>query len=196
MSKSLFERTSLKLGSNSQYDKSKSRLISDPDIYIFLEKVIRDGVSFIFNRYSKAKNNYFKSYDPKQDSRHIYLSENNYHGYETSKFFSSSGFKWIDSKEIGLREYTSNSSEGCLLEVGLEYPKKLQELHNDYPLAPNKIEINRELLSEYQLKIAYLYDIPIGNVKKLMPNAFDKEKYVIYYENVKLYLRLGLKQKK
>ena len=139
-----------------------------------------------------------KSYDPKQDSRHIYLNGNNFYGYETSKFFSSSGFKWIDSKEIGfgLREYTSNSSEGCVLEVGLEYPKKLQELHNNYPLAPNKVEINREMLSEYQLKIAYLYDIPTGNVKKLVPKALDKEKYVIYYENVKLYLRLGLKLKK
>ena len=158
--------------------------------------MIRDGVSYIFNKYSKAKNKYLKSYYPKQDSRHIYLNGNNFYGYETSKFFSSSGFKWIDSKEIGLSEYTSNSSEGCVLEVGLEYPKKLQELHNDYPLAPNKVEINREMLSEYQLKIAFLYDIPIGNVKKLVPKALDKEKYVIYYENVKLYLRLGLKLKK
>ena len=52
------------------------------------------------------------------------------------------------------------------------------------------------MLSEYQLKIADLYNIPIGNVKKLMPNFFDKEKYVIHYENLQLYLRLGLKRKK
>ena len=137
-----------------------------------------------------------KSYDPKQDSRHIYLNGNNFYGYETFKFFSSSEFKWIDSKEIGLSEYTSNSSKGCVLEVGLEYSKKLRELHIDYPLTPNKIEINREMLSEYQLKITYLYDIPIGNVKKLVANVLDKEKYVIYYEHFKLYLRLGLKLKK
>ena len=50
------------------------------------------------------------------------------------------------------------------------------------------------MLSEYQLKIDDLYNIPIGNVKKLVPNLFDKEKkYVIDYENLKLYLRLGLK---
>ena len=50
------------------------------------------------------------------------------------------------------------------------------------------------MLSEYQLKIDDLYNIPIGNVKKLVPNFFDKEKkYVIDYENLKLYLRLGLK---
>ena len=47
-----------------------------------------------------------------------------------------------------------------------------------------------------KLKIADLYNIPIGNVKKLIPNFFDKEKYVIRYENSKLYLRLGLRLKK
>ena len=49
------------------------------------------------------------------------------------------------------------------------------------------------MLSEYQLKISDLYNIPIGNVKKVVPNFFDKEKYVIQYENLQPYLRLGLK---
>ena len=43
------------------------------------------------------------------------------------------------------------------------------------------------MLSEYQIKIADLYNIPIGNIKKLLPNLFDEEKYVIHYENLKLY---------
>ena len=51
------------------------------------------------------------------------------------------------------------------------------------------------MLSGYQLKIADFSNIPIGNVKKLVPNFFDKEKYVIHYENLKLYLKLGLKLK-
>ena len=50
------------------------------------------------------------------------------------------------------------------------------------------------MLSDNQLKITDLYNIAIGNIKKLVPNFFDKEKYVIHYENLKLYLRLGLKQ--
>ena len=72
----------------------------------------------------------------------------------------------------------------------------MRQLHNDYLLAPDKIEIKREMLFEYQLKIADLCNIPIGNVKKLVPNFFDKEKYLIHYENLQLYLRLGLKIKK
>ena len=67
--------------------------------------------------------------------------------------------------------------KGCVLQVDLECPKELRELHNDFPLTPDKIEIKREMLSEYQLKIADLYNIPIGNVKKLLPNFFDKESY-------------------
>ena len=55
--------------------------------------------------------------------------------------------------------------EGYVLEVDLKYPKELHELHNDYSLVPDKVKIKWEIMSEYQLKITNLYDIPIGNVK-------------------------------
>ena len=67
--------------------------------------------------------------------------------------------------EFDLNKNTSNNSKGCVLEVDLEYPKELRELRNDYPLAPDKIEIKREMLSNYQIKVAGFYNIPIGNVK-------------------------------
>ena len=111
-----------------------------------------------------------------------------------SKFLPTSGFKWIDLKEFDSNKYTSNSSKGCISEFNLKYPKELPKLHNDNPLAPDKIK--REMLSYYQLKIADLYNIPIGNVEILEPNFFDKEKYVLHHENLQLYLRVGLKLKK
>ena len=89
------------------------------------------------------------------------------------KFLPTSGFKWIVPKEFDLNKYTSNSSKGCVLQVGLEYPEELKELDNDHPLAPDKLEIKRKMLSDYQLQIADLYNIPNGNVKKLVPNFFD-----------------------
>ena len=46
-------------------------------------------------------------------------------------------------KEFDLSKHTSNSSKGCVLEVDLEYPKELRELHNHYPLASVKLEIER-----------------------------------------------------
>ena len=157
---------------------------------------MRGGVSYISNRYSKANNKYLKSYDPKQESKHIYLDANNLYGYALSNFCPTSGFKWIDPKEFDLNKYTSNSSKGCVLQVDLEYSNELRELHNDYPSAPDKIEITGEMLFDYQLRIVDPYNIPMGNVKKLMPNFFDKGEYVIHYENFQLYLRSGFKLKK
>ena len=63
---------------------------------------------------------------------------------------------------------------------------------NDYPLAPDKYEIKREMLSNSQLKIAG-DDISIPNVKKLVPNFLTKKQYMIHHKNLQLYLRLGLK---
>ena len=76
---------------------------------------------------------------------------------------------------MDLNKYNSNSSKCCVLKVDLEYPKELQELHNDYQLAPDKTEIKREMLSDYQLKISNLYNAPFDNIKKLVPNFFDKK---------------------
>ena len=95
------------------------------------------------------------------------------HGYTVSKFLLTSGFKWIDPKEFDLNKYTNNSSKGCVLEIDLEYPKELHELHSDYPLVPDEIEIKREMLSEYQLNTADLYNIRFNNVINLLPNFFD-----------------------
>ena len=159
-------------------------------MYIFFEKIERrNSISYISNRYSKAYNKYLKYYDPKQESKHIiYLDANNIHGYAMSKFLLTSTFIWIDAKEFDLTKYTTSSSKGCVFEVDLKYPKELRELHYIVP--------SKKMLSEYQLRIDDLYKIPISNVRKLIPNFFDKEKYMIYYENLKLYLRLGLKLKK
>ena len=97
-----------------------------------------------------------KFYDPKQESKHsIHLDTNDLYGYAISKFIPTNGFIWIDPKELDLNKYTSNSSKGCVLEADLEYPKEIRELHNDYPLAPYKIEIKREMLYDYQLKIKH-----------------------------------------
>ena len=73
--------------------KIQLELIADPDMYILFKKGTRGGISYISNRYSKAKNKYMKSYDPKQESQHIDLDANNLYGYTMSKFLPASGFK-------------------------------------------------------------------------------------------------------
>ena len=90
----------------------------------------------------------------------------------------------------------SNSSTGYILEVDLEYPQELHDIHNDYALAREKINIPKEWLSDYCLKIANIYNITTGKVKKLVPNLINKNTQVIHYRNLQQRLELGIKLKK
>ena len=83
-----------------------------------------------------------------------------------------------------------------ILEVDLEYPKELHELHNDYPLAAEKMKVTKEMLSPYCKNIQDKFGIRIGQVAKLIPTLASKKNYVLHYRNLQLYLSLGLKIKK
>ena len=85
------------------------------------------------------------------------------------------------------------SEIGYIFEFDLKYPKKLHELHIDYPLAPEKLAVSSDMLSTYCKNIADEYDIKVGDVKKLIPNLGNKTKYVLHYRNLQLYLSLGMK---
>ena len=176
--------------------KIKLKLIPHSKMFIFFEKCTKAAISGSSHGYSKANNEYIKSCDSKEQAKHlIYLDANNLYGYAVSKFLPTGDFKWIDPKQLDLNECTSNSSKRFVLDVDLVYPKQLWELHIVYFLVPDKIEIKEEKLSKYQILIADFYNIPILNVIKLVPNFFDKEKYVLHYENLHLYVRLGLRLK-
>ena len=66
-------------------------------------------------------------------------------------------------------------------------------MHNDYPLAPEKLAVSSDMLSKYCKKIADKYEIKVGDVKKLIPNLGNKTNYVVHYKNLQLYLSLGMK---
>ena len=120
-------------------------LTSDAGMYLFFEKVMRRVVSNIYKRYSKVNNKCLKSSYPEKESKHMLcLDTNNLYGYVMYRFLTTSGLKWIDPKEFNLNKYASNSSKGYVLEVTLEYPKESFKLHNDYVLAPDKIEIKEK----------------------------------------------------
>ena len=75
-----------------------------------------------------------------------------------------------------------------MLEVDLKYPDELHELHNDYPLAPEKLEISHNMLSNYCSGIPNKYDIKIDGVNQLVPTFSSKSKYVLHYRNLQLHL--------
>ena len=145
----------------------KLEKLLDIDKYLFIEKGLRGGISYIAKRYAKANNKYTENYDPKKSSMFItYLDMNNLHGWAMSEYLPYGGFKWIknvDKFDVNLM--SKKSDIGYFLEVGLEYPEELHELHNDYPLAPEKLAVSSDLLSKYYKEIADKYKIKVGNVK-------------------------------
>ena len=147
-------------------------LLHDPNMLLMIEKGIRGGISMISKRYAKANNKYMKDYSPQEEDVFIkYLDANNLYGWAMSQNMPYAGFKWMGKEDI---KYWHKRS--CILEVDLEYPKELHELHNEYPLAPEPLIVNK--------------------VEKLIPNLKDKEKYVVHHSTLKKYLSLGLKIKK
>ena len=175
----------------------KLELMTDIDMFQFIEKGMRGGISYIANRYGKGNNKYMKSYDKTKPSKYImYLDANNLYGWAMSQYLPTSGFRWMTEKQIsklGVAKYNENSKKGLILEVDLEYPKELHNLHNDYPLAAERVCVNKEMLSEYCKKIAAKYNISTGLVSKLVPTLKNKEKYVLHYRDLQLYTDLGLK---
>ena len=130
----------------------------------------------------------------------MYLDANNLYGWAMSQSLPTGGFKWKDPNEVQLSSYTAaeleDAEKGLLLEVYLEYPKQLHDLHNDYPLVPEKEVIKKDKLSKYCKMIEEKYKISVGPVSKLITTLNDKKKYVIHYINLQLYLSLGMKLKK
>ena len=172
-------------------------LMTDIDMFQFIERGMRGGISYIANRYGKANNKYMSEYDENMPSKYImYLDANNLYGWAMSQYLPTGGFKWLTEKQINkinLAQYNEDSNKGLLIEVDLEYPRELHDLHNDYPVAAERVCVNKDMLSEYCKTIATKYNISTGLVSKLIPTLSNKEKYVLHYRNLQLYLDLGLK---
>ena len=157
-------------------------LLSDVDMLLMIEKGIRGGISIISNRYGKANNKYMKNFNKKELSKFLmYLDANNLYGWAMSQKLPVHSFKKMSNEEL---ENIFNNQivqvwekTPCILEVDLEYPEELHDLHNDYPLCPERVECDR-------------------GVKKLIPNLRDKNNYVIHYKKLMQCLRLGMKLKK
>ena len=175
----------------------KLELMTDIDMFQFIEKGLRGGISYIANRHRKANNKYMKDYNKNEPSKYImYLDANNLYGWAMSQYLPTGGFKWMKQNKIenlDLGKYHEESKKGLILEVDLEYPEELHDLHNDYPLAAEKVNVTKDMLSKYCKRIAKKYNISTGLVHKLIPTLSNKEKYVLHYRNLQLYMDLGLK---
>ena len=158
-------------------------LLSDPNMLLMFEKGIRGGISIISNRYGEANNKYMGNrFNKNKLSKYLmYLDANNLYGSAMFKKLPIHSFKWLTSGEMEKlfdnRVVQVWEKTPCILEVDLEYPENLHDLHNDYPFCPERVECK-------------------NGVEKLIPNLRNKTKYVIHYKNLIQCLKAGLKLKK
>ena len=110
----------------------------------------------------------------------MYLDANNLYGWAMSQKLPVKGFKWVKNlskfNEILIRNYDENSDKGYFLEVDVDYPRKLLDLHKDLPYLPGRKKVYK--------------------VEKLICDIENKEKYVMYIKALKQALNHGLVFKK
>ena len=113
-----------------------------------------------------------KNYNKKIESSYIeYLDANNLHKQAMSQKLPVNDFKWgkqeelLKFKEDFIKNYDENSNKGYFLEVDIDYPKELFNLHKDLPFLPESKKVNK--------------------VEKLICSTEDKKKYVIHIRSLK-----------
>ena len=153
-------------------------LLTDYDMLLMIEEGIRGGICHAVNRYASANNHYMKDYDKNKESSYIqYLDANNLYGAAMSKKLPMKPFKWMDDisriDEEFIKGYDENSNKGYVLEVDVNYPQELYDIHSDMPFLPERMVINE--------------------TKKLVCNLHDKKKYVAHVSVLKQALNHGLK---
>ena len=119
---------------------------------------------------------------------------NNLYGWAMNEYLPYGKFKWLENiDKFDIMSINDKSPIGYFLEVDLEYPEELHELHNDFPLPPEKLTVSNDMLSKYCKKIGDKYEIKFDDLEKLIPNLGNKTNYIVHYRNPQLYLSLGMK---
>ena len=161
----------------------KLELLTDCDMILMIEKGIRGGICQTPHRDAKANDKYMKNYNKSIDSSYIkYLDANNLYGWAMSQKLPVNDFKWAKQDELSkfnedfIKNYDEDSNSGYFLEVDIDYPKELFNLHKDLSFLPKGKKAVK--------------------VKNVICDIEDKKKYVIHIRALKQTLNHGLKLKK
>ena len=147
------------------------------DMLLMFERGIRGGITQAVHRYASANNPYMEEYDKDKETNYLqYLDANNLYGWAMSQPLPTGEFRWINcdgwDPEKLVNMLSKEKKYGYLLEVDVKYPRELHNLHNDIPFMCDKMNIN--------------------GVEKLIPNLYDKKKYIIHIRALKQAIDHGL----
>ena len=159
----------------------KLELITDPDMLRMVEKGIRGGICHAILRYAKANNKCMKDYNKDEEESFLqYNDANNLYVFAMPETLPVDGFEWMKNlSKIGedfTKDYDENSNKGYILEVNVEYPKNLHNLHSNLPFLTERVKIDK--------------------CNKLLCNLYDKEIYFVHIRSLKQALNHGLMLKK
>ena len=184
-----------------KFTKQELEIPLDPDMHMMFDKGLRGGISMVANQYARANNENLSDYNPKLPTSHIqYVDCNNLYGKAMSEYLPTGGFEWVETLGNSNEKSSWNDQilalgdqdkHGYILEVDLEYPEHLHELHDIYPLAPEHVIITEDMLSPHQKKIAEELKVKVGG-KKLCTTLHNKSNYICHYRSLKKYVELGL----
>ena len=176
-------------------------LVYDQDMYEMIETGLRGGMTQTACKKVEANHIYMgDDFDESKESSYInFFDANNLYGLAMIQKLPDKNLKWDTKITDDILNY-DNDNTGYILDVDLEYPKELHDLHNDYPLAPETMNVNADMLSDKQVEI---YEIlnkkkpkDEKTTNKLILNLKDKETYVVHIRTLQFYLKHGLKLKK
>ncbi|KAJ8939903.1 hypothetical protein NQ318_023244 [Aromia moschata] len=140
-----------------KYTKIELEFLQDVDMFLFIERGIRGGVSQCCNRYAKANNKFMSSYNTKEISNYLmYFDVNNHYGWAMSQALPIENFE-----NFNVHSVPDDADEGYILEVDVEYPETLHNLHKDIPLFPEH------------------HTPPKSKLSKLLTTLYNKTRYVL-----------------
>lgn len=185
-----------------RFTEAQIDFIYSQDIFKYLKKAMRGGVSNVPTRFAEANNPMMMNYDDSKPTTYlIYLDCNSLYSSVMTKKLPVRNLKWKYNKseewvKEKIKNYHSNKKLGYFIECDLEYPIKIHDKTKDLPLAPEHIKITKNMLSPYCLKLAQRYNISMDSMPKLISTQYDKLNYVCHIENLQFYLKQGMILKK
>ena len=169
--------------------KIELELITDYEMYLFVEEGIRGGLSQISKRFSQANNPYMKNYDKTKPDKYIsYLDANNLYGWAMCEYLPYKNFKW-NTEEWNtnkILKLDDKADKGYLFNVDLKIPEDKHNYFNNYTPLPLNKTIKKDELNDNQIK-----DYKETNIKKLCCSLEDRTNYKVNYRLLKLVLSLG-----
>ena len=199
-------------------------LITDEEQFLFVEAGIRGGISMISHRYARANHPDLADigyYDPKRPTCQLfYIDANNLYGYSMIQYLPVSCFMWLTQDAINaftlewLHSIKPDNDLGYIFEIDYTIPEEKHDKFANYPLAPAQKPIHGYMLSPYQKDIIRQQframdtdnqlteealekkiDEYTSSTEKLILDLQPKNKYIVHYRTLQLYVKLGMEIK-